>query len=152
MGVYRAIINNVKWEYSPPAGRKSLWCDGSSGAVQGECLLLGGIEGCSWCEVWHVRETRYYTQTVNLKQLSVACSECTFSVFCRCFNSILRLVTGNLKLRSVHKHTKAYCLLFFTCCGRNALRMASSIWLLIAKSCACVCRIPSICFLCAGGL
>jgi hypothetical protein len=30
-----------------------------------------------------------YTQTENIKQLSIGCSECTFAVFCRCCDNIL---------------------------------------------------------------
>jgi hypothetical protein len=63
--------------------------DGCSGAVQGECLLPGGREGCSWWEIRHARGLHCYKQTENIKQLRVACSECIFIVYCECSDNIL---------------------------------------------------------------
>jgi hypothetical protein len=50
------------------------------------------------------------TQTENTKQLPVACSECTFTVYCRCSDNILDRSKGGLETSSVHM--KACCLLF----------------------------------------
>jgi hypothetical protein len=48
--------------------------DGCSGAVQGDCLLPSGPDGCYWWEVL-TRQRLTTTQTENIKQLIVACSE-----------------------------------------------------------------------------
>jgi hypothetical protein len=75
-----------------PAPR-SLWC-GSVGG--GGSLLLGGLKGCYWWEtVWRTRELHYYIQTENIRQLRVACSECTFTVYCGCCDNVLHWITLN---------------------------------------------------------
>jgi hypothetical protein len=70
----------------------------------GGCLLPGGLEGCYWWEVWHARVLRYYTQTENIEQLRVACSECT----CGCCDNILDEIAvplwGNLKAVPIWTH------------------------------------------------
>jgi hypothetical protein len=48
----------------------------------------------------------YYTQTENMKQLRVACSECISTVFCGCFDNILDSITGDVKMSSVRKQGK----------------------------------------------
>jgi hypothetical protein len=66
--------NNI----NPATTRKFLRWGDCSDAVQGECILPGGLEGDCWWEVWRAIDTT--TQTENIKQLRVACSECAFSV------------------------------------------------------------------------
>jgi hypothetical protein len=100
-----------KAKYSPPASRKSLRWNGCSGAVYGGCLLSGGLEGCYWWEVQHARVTLLHTDR-TLKQLRVACRECTCTVFCGCCDNILHLFTGDLNMPGVCKHVKGYCLSF----------------------------------------
>jgi spore coat polysaccharide biosynthesis protein SpsF (cytidylyltransferase family) len=56
-------------------------------------------------------QTHNYTQTENIKQLRVACSECSFTVFCGCSDNILDRITGDLRMSSSRQHMKAYCLL-----------------------------------------
>jgi hypothetical protein len=52
-----------------------------------------------------------YTQTENIMQLRVTCSECIFTVFCGCNNNIIDLITAGLKMSNVRKHMKP-CSLF----------------------------------------
>jgi hypothetical protein len=54
----------------------------------------------------------FYTQSENIKQLRVACSECTCTVFCGCCGDNLDWITGDINMSSVHKHMKACCMLF----------------------------------------
>jgi hypothetical protein len=100
---YFSSFFSYRSKHSPPVTRKSLWEDGCSGAVQGECLLPGEIEGCCWQVLRHARDLHYYTQTDNIKQLRAACSKCTFTVFCGCCDNILDRITGDLKRPSVHE-------------------------------------------------
>jgi hypothetical protein len=57
-------------------------------------------------------DENYYTQTENVKQVRVACSECTCTVFCGCCDNILDWTIGDLKMLSVRKHMKTYCVMF----------------------------------------
>jgi hypothetical protein len=57
-------------------------------------------------------ETYTTTQTENIKQLGVACSEHTCAVFCGCSDNTLGWLTGDTNMSSVRKHIKAYYLLF----------------------------------------
>jgi hypothetical protein len=77
-----------------------------------DCLLPGALDGCCWWEtVWRTRALRYYTNE-NINLLRVACSECNFTVFSGRSEKTVDFITGDLKMLSVHKHLKAYCLLF----------------------------------------
>jgi hypothetical protein len=79
-----------------------------SGAVRGECVLVGGLKGCYWWKtVWRIRELQCYIQTENIYQLGVACSECTCTVYCGCCDDVLHWITLNSS-----EHIKAYSLLF----------------------------------------
>jgi hypothetical protein len=40
----------------------------------------------------------YYTLTENIKQLRVACSECTCTVYCKCCDDIIDCITGDLNM------------------------------------------------------
>jgi hypothetical protein len=94
--------------YSPHFRRKSLWVSVGSGAVRGESVLVGGLKGCYWSNtVWRIRELHCYIQTENIKQLRVACSECTCTVNCGCCDNVLHWITLNSS-----ELMKAYCLLF----------------------------------------
>jgi hypothetical protein len=70
--------------HSPHFTRRSLRGGGGSGggAVRVESVLVGGLKGCCWWKtVWRTSELHYYIQTENIiKQLRVACSECTCTV------------------------------------------------------------------------
>jgi hypothetical protein len=75
---------------------------------EGKVYWWVGLKGCYWWKtVWHTSELHYYIQTENIKQLRVACSECTFTVFCGCCDNILDWITLNSS-----EHMKDYCLLF----------------------------------------
>jgi hypothetical protein len=50
-GVSHHDLLSREGKYSPPSRRKSLRRDGSSGAVQGECVLSDRLEGCYWWEI-----------------------------------------------------------------------------------------------------
>jgi hypothetical protein len=45
-------------------------------------------------------------------QLRVACSNWNFTVCCGCSDNIMDRIRGDLKMSSLRKHMKAYCLLF----------------------------------------
>jgi hypothetical protein len=102
-GMYSwSVDSTVRISRESPCG------GGGSGAVRGESLLVGGLKGCYWWKtVWRIRELHCYIQTENIKQLRVACSECTFTVYCACCDNVLIWIT----LKSSER-MKAYCLLF----------------------------------------
>jgi hypothetical protein len=107
---------------------------GGSGAVRGESVLVGGLKGCYWSKtVWRTRELHYYIQTENIKQLRVACSECTFTVCCGCCD-----IMFYIESHWIHQNiwTPIVCCLF-SGCGINVFSMTSSNSSLDAKSCAC---------------
>jgi hypothetical protein len=89
--------------YCPQTTRKSLRRNGCSGAMQGECLLSGRLEGCYCWEVWHARDTT--THTENIKQLRSACSERTFVVFCWYRNDILYRIATSLNVTNAVLHS-----------------------------------------------
>jgi hypothetical protein len=82
--------------------------------------------------VWRTRELHSYIQTENTKQLRVACSECTCTVYCGCCDNVLHWITLNSS-----EHLKHVVCCSFIGCGINAFRMASTNSSLAAKSCAC---------------
>jgi hypothetical protein len=101
-------LSHQKPIYSPHFRRKSLWGGVGSGAVRGESVLVGGLKGCYWSKtVWRTRELHNYIQTENIKQLRVACSECTSTVYCGCCDNVLQWITLNSS-----EHMKYFCLLF----------------------------------------
>jgi hypothetical protein len=106
------LNNDTTWrncyvQYSPHFRRKSLR-GGGSGAVRGDSLLVVGLKGCYWWKtVWRTRELHCYIQTENIKQLRVACSECTCTVYCGCCGNVLHWITLNSS-----EQMKAYFLLF----------------------------------------
>jgi hypothetical protein len=82
--------NDTTSVYRPPsARRKSQQEDYGPSVVQRECLLSGGLQSWYWWEIWRIRELYYYKQTENIKQLRVACSKCTCTVYCGCCDTIL---------------------------------------------------------------
>jgi hypothetical protein len=99
--------------------------------VRGESVLVGGLQGCYWWKtVWRTRELHYYIQTENIKQLRVACSECTCTVGV--------VIIFYIESHWIHQNTwKAIVCCLFSGYGINAFRMASSNSSLAAKSCAC---------------
>jgi hypothetical protein len=100
LSTQRAIVQSAFHEKVPAGGA-------GSGAFRGESLLAGGLKGCYWWKTeWRTRELHCYIQTENIKQLRVACSECTFTVYCGCCDNVLHWIT--LKWS---EHMKAYCLL-----------------------------------------
>jgi hypothetical protein len=102
------MLLHVQENTSPHFMRKSLRGGVGSGAVRGECVLVGGLKGCYWWKtLWRIRELHYYIQTENIKQLRVACSEFTFTVCCVWYGNVLHWIT----LKS-SEHVKTYCLLF----------------------------------------
>jgi hypothetical protein len=87
-------------------------CGGGGGSALvwygGECVLVGRLKGCYWWKtVWRTRELHCYIQTENIKQLRVACSECTCTVYCGCYDNVLHWMTLNSS-----EHMKDFCLLF----------------------------------------
>jgi hypothetical protein len=93
-------------------------------------LLPGKLEGCyRW--KYDTPETYTTTLTENIKQLRVACSECTCTLYCGCSDNILDW------FKDV-EYTKINENLLSVACSpvmeKNAFRISS----LTVKSCACV--------------
>jgi hypothetical protein len=89
-------LQSTDQEKSPALGRQFLRGAGGMRTIRWTrgLLLVGGTTHHS------------YTQTENIKQLRVACSECTCTVFCGCCDNILDSITGDLKMSSVRKQGK----------------------------------------------
>jgi hypothetical protein len=105
---FSSAVSRDHTRYSPHFTRKSLRGGVGSGVVRGECVLVGWLKGYYWWKtVWRIRELHCYIQTENIKQLRVACSEFTFTVYCVWYGNVLHWITLNSS-----EHMKAYCLLF----------------------------------------
>jgi hypothetical protein len=77
----------------------------ASGAVRGECLLPGGLQGCCWCAVWCARGLHYYTDWKHQEL------KCICTVFCGCCDNTLDWIASDLNIVDPQCRLRVACML-----------------------------------------